>query len=126
LIGVAHRIAACALVPFLITHFSVAESLQNSKIVEVASIKVDKSGGPGVKVAISGRRLMVSNVPAKTLITVAYEIQDFQIEGGPGWLTSDKYQIDAEAEETPNEDLQKGEGERLHRMLLELLADLSS
>jgi len=35
----------------------------------------------------------------KQLIQVAYGVEDYQVSGGPGWLTSDRYVIEAKAEE---------------------------
>ncbi len=66
---------------------------------EVASVKPNKSGGNGVRIMFQpGGRFTASNVTLKFLIRMAYGVQDFQITGGPVWLTSDKYDIEAKAE----------------------------
>lgn len=36
-----------------------------------------------------------TNVTAKQLIAVAYNVKDFQIEGGPSWINSERFDIDA-------------------------------
>ena len=48
--------------------------------------------------AIAPGKLTGTNVALKELIAEAYGIQPFQITGGPGWLDSDEYEIDARAE----------------------------
>jgi uncharacterized protein (TIGR03435 family) len=37
----------------------------------------------------------------KDLVVFAYRVHDFQITGGPGWIDSDRYNIDAKAEGPP-------------------------
>jgi Protein of unknown function (DUF3738) len=70
---------------------------------EVASIKPhtpDPSGrmfismgGPDVS------RYTATNVTAKMLITFAYDIKNFQVLGGPSWINSNRYDVDAKVEE---------------------------
>lgn len=36
-------------------------------------------------------RITASNIPLKNLVLSAYELQDFQLSGGPSWLTSRKW-----------------------------------
>ena len=50
---------------------------------------------------ISHGRLTLNNAHIKQIIAVAYEIQSVRIEGGPGWIDSDQFQIAARAE-NPN------------------------
>lgn len=67
---------------------------------EVASIKRDVSGE---------RNGMFTVVPAchlerrtlRDLVIFAYRVQDFQVTGGPGWVDSDRYNIDAKAGRPP-------------------------
>src|SRR5207302_2600241 len=42
--------------------------------------------------------LTVRNMTVKGLIQVAYGKRDFQIAGGPAWITSECFDIDAKAE----------------------------
>jgi uncharacterized protein (TIGR03435 family) len=35
----------------------------------------------------------------QSLITVAYQVKDFQITGGPGWIDADKFDVNAVASE---------------------------
>jgi len=43
-------------------------------------------------------RITASNTPLKNLVLGAYELQEFQLAGGPSWLTSRKWDIQAKAE----------------------------
>ena len=45
-----------------------------------------------------GNGLRAIGVTLKTLIEVSYDVQDFQISGGPGWLRTDRYDIVAKPE----------------------------
>jgi len=40
---------------------------------------------------------VAENASVRFLVRLAYEIQDFQIIGGPGWLDSDRFDIEARA-----------------------------
>lgn len=69
---------------------------------EVASIKPSAGDGRSVRIGISpGGRYNASGVSVKLLIQQAYDVRDFQISGGPSWLSSERYDIVAKAE-TPN------------------------
>jgi len=43
-------------------------------------------------------RLSVVNMTLKDLLTVAYEVRDFQILGGPSWINSERYDIEAKTD----------------------------
>jgi uncharacterized protein (TIGR03435 family) len=64
---------------------------------EVASIKRDVSGQPGPQYRIFPG-FTVQRATLKDLVTMAYGIHDFQLSGGPGWINSDRYNIEAKAE----------------------------
>jgi uncharacterized protein (TIGR03435 family) len=66
---------------------------------EVATVKPNKSGEPFIRFGLQpGGRFSAINVPLKELIRVAYNVQVFQIEGGPGWITTDRFDVTAKAE----------------------------
>jgi uncharacterized protein (TIGR03435 family) len=72
---------------------------QFSPSFEVASIRINKSGSAESDFRpVLGGRLTVNNVTVKTLITSAYHIASSQISGGPGWIDSDRFDINAKAE----------------------------
>jgi len=67
---------------------------------DVAAIKPNNSGAIGEQVRFyppSGRVTM-TNVTVKRMIQNAYALQDSQISGGPGWITSEHFDIVANSE----------------------------
>jgi uncharacterized protein (TIGR03435 family) len=66
---------------------------------EVASIKPNKSGDGRVMLGVQpGGRFTATNVPLRLLIRNAYQLQDFQIVGGPSWIADERFDIVAKAE----------------------------
>jgi uncharacterized protein (TIGR03435 family) len=49
-------------------------------------------------VAQPGGRFVAVNIPLYFLIRTAYQLQNDQIVGGPGWLRTDRFDIEARAE----------------------------
>jgi uncharacterized protein (TIGR03435 family) len=78
---------------------------------EVASIKKHPpEGGRGMRVTMGGpdvSRFRASNVTAKMLIATAYSVKEFQISGGPDWMNSERWDIDAKVEDSLVPELQK-------------------
>jgi uncharacterized protein (TIGR03435 family) len=67
---------------------------------EVASIKPNTSGENRVAILGSpGGRITMTGVTLRLIITFAYRVRDFQISGGPNWISSDRWNIEARAEE---------------------------
>src|SRR5262249_53480294 len=83
---------------------------------EVASIKPNNSGDHQIRFQITPGRLSCSNATAKMLITMSYNLKPHQIEGGPSWLDTDHFDIDAKGEGTPN-------GDQIKAMVQSLLAE---
>lgn len=73
---------------------------------EVATIKPSKPGG-GLMVTLRARQFKASNCSAKELIKFAYNVRGRQVDGGPGWIEDDKFDVlaetDAETPGTPSE-----------------------
>ena len=69
---------------------------------EVASIKANTSGEPYVGAPgdrFSDGRFRYTNVPLRLLIRQAFErLRSDDVRGGPGWLDTDRWDIDAKAE----------------------------
>jgi uncharacterized protein (TIGR03435 family) len=77
-----------------------AQTPADTPAFEVASIKPNKSGEGFIRFGLlPGGRFNAVNVPARQLIVFAYApMQGFQIEGGPGWINSDRFDVTAKAE----------------------------
>lgn len=85
---------------------------------EVASVKPSRPGGSvgGIHPAHGGERYLASNAPLKMFITAAYRIKADQVVGGPGWIDSDLFDMEAKAEKPSRI-------EDLHTMLKNLMAE---
>ena len=67
---------------------------------EVASVKANKSGdGNGNLRGMPGGRVVATNMPVRPIITFAYQIANYQLIGGPGWLATDRYDLNAKMED---------------------------
>ena len=66
---------------------------------EVASVKLSKSVTLSSNRTVApGGRLTVINATLKSLIQWSYGLPTFQISGGPAWLDSDRFDIEAKPE----------------------------
>ena len=85
---------------------------------EVVSIKPSKPGGRGggIKPLPGGQEYKAENVPVKLMISLMYKVPFRQITGGPGWLDTELFDVDAKADKSYNLD-------DLHTMFQNLLAD---
>src|SRR5271157_2425946 len=85
---------------------------------EVASIKPVKPGGRGggIKPMSAGQGYIAEGVPVNLIINLMYKVPVKQITGGPAWLDTDLWDIQAKADHSYNLD-------DLHTMFQNLLAD---
>ena len=68
---------------------------------EVVSIKPGDPANNGEHIGVTpGGMLTARNVTVRTLIRQAYDVRDFQISGGPGWLDTERYDIVAKGDGT--------------------------
>lgn len=66
---------------------------------DVASIRQNKSGDVAGNFATSPGGYTISNYSLLRLISVAYQMQEFQIAGGPSWINTDRFDVIAKASE---------------------------
>jgi uncharacterized protein (TIGR03435 family) len=101
---------------------------------EVASIKPANPDSPGSQIRLMpGGGLNLTNVSLRTMITMAYDVRDFQVSGGPGWAATDRFDITTRADHAvaagPDEfakmtdDQRKTIREQTNERLRALLAD---
>jgi len=85
---------------------------------EVSSIKPGKPGGRsgGIKALPGGQTYKAENVPLKLIVSLMYKVPMRQISGGPGWIDSDLWDIEAKAAHSYSLD-------DLHIMFQHLLED---
>jgi uncharacterized protein (TIGR03435 family) len=84
---------------------------------EVVSIRPNNCSPciPGAPAFTAGG-VVWKNVTAKQIIQSAYHLTNYQFSGGPGWLDSDRFDLEAKAETPANES-------QLRQMLQSMLAD---
>ena len=72
---------------------------------EVASLKRNTSlndyGGGGPR---PGGRYRLTNVPARSMIAIAWSIPSDRVLGGPGWIVTDRFDLDATMKESATVD----------------------
>lgn len=91
---------------------------------DAASIKPSNIGGGGRKGGPGGGSLQITppgrvfgrSVSAKRIIREAYHLTDDQVSGGPGWIDSDRFTLEAKAESPADKN-------QLRQMLQTLLRD---
>jgi uncharacterized protein (TIGR03435 family) len=67
---------------------------------EVASIKVNRTGmrgDPPMARFLPGGRWTVTNLTLRNLVLNSHRLQEFQLTGGPSWVSSDRFDIAATA-----------------------------
>ena len=86
---------------------------------EVATIKPNDSGATSMRgLTVNGRNFRTRASSLQDLIAFSYQVQAKQIEGGPSWMSGDRYDIDA----VPDVDGQPNP-EQVRSMIRKLLAD---
>jgi uncharacterized protein (TIGR03435 family) len=83
-------------------------------VFEVASIKASSSVGSQDKTTPG--TLLESGETLRQLVTVAFDVKDFQVTGGPAWIDADRYDVVAKASGPAND-------QQLFRMLQSLLEE---
>ncbi len=87
---------------------------------DVASFKPSSGQGQGrgggIRPAPGGQRYVASNCPINVMLQVAYRVKADQIVGGPEWLRTDRFDMEAKAEKPSTAD-------ELHVMLVNLLVE---
>jgi uncharacterized protein (TIGR03435 family) len=77
---------------------------------EVASIKASDPSAPrpgrlgSVQVVTSPGRISARNAKLTELIKGAYALEDYQVSGGPGWIDSARFDVEAKSTDSANRD----------------------
>ena len=94
---------------------------------DVASIKPSHLTANLFRVNAEPGRFAAENASVIFLLQYAYRVKNSQVSGGPGWLDSDHYNIEAKQDETAAAELRKlssdKQEEQLRLMVQSLLAD---
>jgi len=71
-----------------------ADPIATGQAFDVISVKPSTPGsGTAGFMPQPGGRLVVTGMPVRLLIRVAYQLQDYQIVGGPDWMAAERFDI---------------------------------
>ncbi len=95
-------------------------SAAHAQKFEVASIKPNAANDNRVMIRMApGGRFTATGVPLKMLIAQAYGVRPFQISGGPGWIETDGWDVNAKMEDGAPDRVPPEQVQALLRNLLE-------
>jgi uncharacterized protein (TIGR03435 family) len=92
----------------LLAGFAISAFGQEHPGFDVASVRPTASSDSRALLQATPGRLAMRNLAPRRLILMAYSIQDDQLVGGPGWIVSDHYDIQAKADSNPSVQLMEG------------------
>jgi uncharacterized protein (TIGR03435 family) len=70
---------------------------QSDPAFEVASVRLNTGRQAMIRTDTAGDQFIGTNVPVRSLIRLAYDVGDYQIAGGPGWIETDRFDVLAKA-----------------------------
>lgn len=82
-------------------------SEEAAPVFEAVSIKPNKSGDTFMRLRSGASGFSATNYTLQKLIRVAYGVGDDQISGGPNWLNSLRYDVDARTDSSAVNELRK-------------------
>ena len=85
--------ARTVIATFLVTLSTAAQG----PVFEAASIKRNTSGNSAVTNGSTPGRFVMINAPVRSLIAFAYPLPSGEIVGGPDWISSERYDVNATA-----------------------------
>jgi len=94
-------------------------ALADGPAYDVVSVKVSDSPSNAMSGYIGirpGGAIALRNVTLQFLIGMAYQLPDYQMAGGPGWMQTLRYHVDAKPAEAVSQEV-------AHQMMQTLLAD---
>jgi bla regulator protein blaR1 len=94
--------AACAAfaIPAFVRGPILGAQTPANQTFEVASVKPNKTGDGRIMFGLQpGGRFNATNVTLRMLLRQAFNVQEFQITGGPDWMASDRFDVVAKAPE---------------------------
>ncbi len=110
-----------------------AQSVPTILKFEIASVRPADPGARVTNVLLDpGESLRITNVPLRKIVTYAYDIRDFQLAGGPGWMDGERFDIlaktsnvgsQAAESDSETDDQRRARVSRVRERLRSLLAD---
>jgi uncharacterized protein (TIGR03435 family) len=92
---------------------------------EVVSVKPNHSASGGVMIRMApGGRFNAENITVKFLLEEAYRVKENQISGAPGWLDTERFDIEAKPDGSFAAGEQKGNPQEQHKQLMLMLQSM--
>jgi uncharacterized protein (TIGR03435 family) len=115
---ITRRSAILALISLISAPLTQAQDKAARLTFDVATIRPSKQAdrNGGIKALPGGNGYTAQNIPVKLMISLMYRVPMRQITGGPDWLDTDRYNVEAKVERSYSID-------DLHIMYQNLLAD---
>jgi uncharacterized protein (TIGR03435 family) len=115
---ITRRSAILAIIALISASLAQAQDRPARLTFDVATIRPSKQAdrNGGIKALPGGNGYTAQNIPVKLMISLMYRVPMRQITGGPDWLDSDRYNVEARVERSYSID-------DLHIMYQNLLAD---
>jgi uncharacterized protein (TIGR03435 family) len=88
-----------AMLPLAAALAVLSQGRAQSPAFEVVSIKPNHAGQGVMMRRSPGGKLSASNITVKFLLQEAYGVKESQISGGPGWIDSEHYDIEAKPDD---------------------------
>lgn len=76
-------------------------------VFEVVSIKQNKNSSGMIRLGLWGERFLATGMTLQGLLQEAFGIEDDQLLGGPRWLKSESYDIEARVDATVKDKMQR-------------------
>jgi len=109
-----------------VAHLSGESAAAGTPMYDVASIKLSKYTSDGGTMMVMMRTdpdgMTATNVTLKSLVCMAYGLSDYQVSGGPGWVDSDYYDVNAKMDDSTMEMLGKlapGQAQLMRQQMLQ-------
>jgi uncharacterized protein (TIGR03435 family) len=110
----AFRVLAAA--GFLLVRTGLSGQTASAPAFEVASVKLNTSIDNAIGNKFGPGAMRWTNAPLKVLIEQVYRLKSYQIAGGPAWIDSDRWDIDAKS-------AARASSQEMFEMMGTLLAD---
>ncbi len=110
LVGLVAAVAIAGPIAFGILQTQLVRAQQPPKLqFEVATIKPSSPASEGARFFFQpGGKLSIANRTLREIIANTYQVRDFQVTGGPSWIDSDHFDVEAKiGEPGPEPDLRK-------------------
>jgi uncharacterized protein (TIGR03435 family) len=94
------RQSALLFIPLFVGALTTTAQTAESARFDIVSIRPNTTGRSDSSTEdTSAGSIRAINITVEKLITVAYDVRDFQIEGGPEWIRSERFDIQAKLDE---------------------------